>query len=255
MPRLYAALSDIGRRRTRNEDAFLALPERGLFAVADGMGGHAAGDVASRLVIEALRRTVLADSPPDDTSDEASLRAAFAAARDALLDAVRSTPNHADMGTTLAVVLLDADGLGATLAHVGDSRIYRRRGNRLELLTTDHTWVQEQVAAGMLTPAEARHHPHAPLLTRVLDARGGGAPDVARIDLEPQDTLLLCTDGLTGPLTDAELAALLAEPLDPDRLVRRLIDAANARGGPDNITAVVVRVAGDDAFAPLSSRP
>jgi PPM family protein phosphatase len=238
----FGALSDVGRRRARNEDAWLALPDRGVFAVADGMGGHAGGRVASRLAVAAVRAALDADGRDAVAADE--LAAAFAAAGASLAEAARATPAYAEMGTTLAAVALAADGSGCTVAHVGDSRVYRLRGRALELLTHDHTWVQQQVDAGLLTPSQARRHPRAPLLLRVLDARGGGAPDIAQIDLEPEDTLLLCTDGLSGPVFDEDIAAILARPLPPETLARDLIDAANARGGPDNITAVVIQPTG-----------
>jgi PPM family protein phosphatase len=233
--------SDIGRRRRRNEDALVALPAQGVFAVADGMGGHVGGDVASRLAVDALRRAMSANGPLRDDAASAALRAAFDGAAHALAEEAARTPRLAEMGTTLAVVRIAPDGSHALIAHVGDSRVYRLRNDRLELLTRDHTWVQQEVDAGRLTPEQARRHPRAPFLLRVLDAQRSAAPDMTRVDLLAGDTLLLCTDGLSGPLDEFEIAAILALPVPPEDVVCRLIEAANARGGPDNITAIVVR--------------
>jgi len=240
----YAFRSDRGLRRRRNEDALLASPERRLYAVADGMGGHAAGDVASALAIATLDAAFpRAPSPRIHAPSLASrLRAAFDAAQRALVSHARATPACRGMGTTLTALapLLSEDT--CVIAHVGDSRAYRLRAGTLEQLTHDHTWVQEQVDLGMLSPALAASHPFASMLTRVL---GGGAEpgpaDIEQVDAMSSDLFLLCTDGLSGPIGAADLEALLARDLALEELADRLVAAAYLRGAPDNLSFLLLR--------------
>ncbi|HUG40261.1 MAG TPA: PP2C family serine/threonine-protein phosphatase [Longimicrobiales bacterium] len=239
----FAGLTNQGRVRERNEDALLQRPERGLFAVADGMGGHAAGDVASRVAVDVLDEHTLAAGRDPGRADLAS---AIGAAHRAILRAARAEPQLHGMGTTLTALRIGSDG-SCTIAHVGDSRAYRLREGSFEQLTRDQTWVQEQVEAGALTPAQARRHPFAAVITCAL-----GIEDV-RLDiqlLEPPcaagDLFLLCSDGLTARLEDEDLADLLAGREDLEEAARTLVDAANAAGGPDNITVLLVRISADD---------
>jgi PPM family protein phosphatase len=238
-----AALSDRGRRRARNEDAFLLRTDARVFAVADGMGGHAAGDVASQLAIRCLSDAFPRPPSPHIRTATLSRRllAAFDAANDALLRHAAEHPECTGMGTTLTVVAALRAAPQCVLAHVGDTRAYRLRAGELMQLTSDHTWVQQQVDAGMLSPFQARHHPWAPLLNRVLGTPALGPADTCVVDAAPGDLLLLCTDGLTGLLDDADLVAMLARPLPLDEHVRDLVAAANLRGGHDNITVVLLR--------------
>jgi serine/threonine protein phosphatase PrpC len=252
------ALSHPGVRRQVNEDSYADRPDLGLFAVADGLGGHAAGQVASRAAIEALQTVVggaagfeeLARAGVDAVAVEPAsrLRDAFRIANHRIGLLVAATPDYHGMATTLAAVLLDRrldahDGhLDAVVAHVGDSRVYRWSGRGLERLTTDHSWVEEQVRAGAISTGEARRHPWRNLVTRAI----GGAPDVeaemSRISLEPGDRLLLCSDGLSAVLSDEEIAHLLGDGGPEDAVCEMLVHAANLAGGPDNITVVVVTV-------------
>jgi PPM family protein phosphatase len=235
------AHSDIGRRRNRNEDAVLVEPACRLYAVADGMGGHPGGDVASRVALDGLRS---AACPPGDAGDdEKLLRAGFTAAQATLAATAAARPALAGMGTTLTALQLDREGHTATLAHIGDSRAYLLRAGRLRRLTRDHTWVQEQIDAGVLSAAQARSHPWAPLLTRVLSTPDSVDPDVSRIELLPADVLLLCTDGLTGLVDEDRLAALLRAHDDPARVAQQLVHTANEHGGFDNISVIVLRSA------------
>ncbi|HET9949712.1 MAG TPA: protein phosphatase 2C domain-containing protein [Longimicrobiales bacterium] len=235
--------------RARNEDSFGLDPERGLAVVADGRGGHPAGDVASRLAteraLEILGRERRAASPRDP------LRAMAAAMRDAILEAherVRSQaergPGLEGMGTTLTALALDARAGLWVVGHVGDSRAYLLRGGALARLTRDDTWIQERVDAGELTPEEARGHPHAHILLQCLGLDETPVPQLVHGRIEPHDAFLLCTDGLTGMLDDAALEEVLASaPLDregPEPALRALLDAAIAAGGHDNVTAVLV---------------
>jgi PPM family protein phosphatase len=241
---IFGVLSDRGKRRVRNEDAVLALPEHGLFAVADGMGGHAGGDVASRLAVGALEAAWSA--PPTGGGTDAAqldrlLRAGFQAARDAIHAAAVAMPELAEMGTTLTAVALDASGMTALIGHIGDSRLYLLRGGELRQITRDDTWVQAQVDAGELTPRQARRHPRSAMLTRVIGMQENEPPAIAALTTLPGDTLLLCSDGLSGMITDEEIALLLARPDEPAVLATQLVGAANRRGGWDNISVIVLR--------------
>lgn len=230
--------SDRGRAREHNEDFLAVDEESGIFVVADGMGGHRHGEVASELAVGSIRHS-LARSAGDDPRD---LRRAIEDAHRELMRAVERDGALTGMGTT--VVTLVVRRRGAFLAHVGDSRAYRLRGGRLELLTDDHTWVNEQVSAGRLSRAQARSHPLRNVVTRAL---GGGpevAVDVRELSVAAGDLYLLCTDGLTSMVDDETIASLLAGGGEIDALCGALIDEANRRGGMDNITVVLLRVAG-----------
>lgn len=231
-----AARTDRGLRRARNEDAFALHADAGVYAVADGMGGHAAGDVASRIAVETLERAVAAapGAVPERLAD--SVRDANRAIR----EHADANPETAEMGTTLtALALADA---GFVIAHVGDSRCYRLREDALEQLTTDHTWVQAQVDAGILSPEQARHHPFGSVLLRSLGSADDVEVDTLSGPVRPGDLFLLCSDGLTGMVDDADLAAMLRQPIPLDALAEQLVEAANLRGGVDNITVVLARV-------------
>lgn len=241
-------LTDVGRQRSRNEDQFLVSVERGLFAVADGMGGHAAGDVASRTAMDTVDRMV--GPPESDVDPDARIEELVSAARQAnreiLADAER-TPERAGMGTTLTVFATLPDRPTRVVVHIGDSRAYMLRDRALTQLTTDHTWVQRQVELGKLTPRRARVHPYSSVLTRAL-----GAGEADRIDhlagvAKPGDLYLLCTDGLTTVLEDDTIESILNEDRDLVSAARELVDAANQAGGPDNITVVLIRAEAPNA--------
>lgn len=230
------ACSHLGRRRARNEDAFLSRPVHGLFAVADGMGGHPAGDVASRIAIETLDQMIVSDVTADPLEARAALTAACAEIHAELMEHALREPGDTGLGTTLTAVLIR--GARAVIAHVGDSRLYVLRGTTLVQATTDHTWVENEVAHGRLSRAAARRHPNSAVLLRVL----GGAhaePDILELPLDAS-RLLLCTDGVSNMLPDSELTTFVAQQASPAEIARRLCEAADARGGYDNSTAVVV---------------
>jgi len=244
-------LTDVGRKRKHNEDAYLVDAERGLFVVADGMGGHAAGEVASRITVESMQEFIAASDDQTDSSwpfgygnRTASggnrLSAAVEKANEKVMRAVASRPELKGMGTTVVAALVESQR--ATLVHVGDSRAYLFRDGELRRLTDDHSWVQEQVNAGILSEDEAKSHPLKNVVTRAL----GGSPhvsvDLIEVPLHPGDRFLLCSDGLTGMVTDEEIHGFFdAEPV-PETAVRRLVELANERGGVDNITAIVIDV-------------
>lgn len=238
--------SDPGRVRQQNEDHFLLDPARGLFLVADGMGGHAAGEIASELAARTVGEMLgeAVDRDTDEAEMEAALRASFAAAHRAIVAFCARSPRSRGMGTTLTTCILRASGT-FHLGHIGDSRAYRLRGGTLKQLTRDHTWVQEEVDAGRLSPAAARAHRHAHVITRALSAETRDEPDVLAGHTLPGDLLLLASDGLTGMLGDEEIAHILRGEGSLDERTEALVREANRAGGADNITVLLVRV--DDA--------
>ena len=244
-------ITDVGRKRRHNEDAYLLDVERGLFVVADGMGGHAAGEVASRITVESIQEYLaLRDDEGENTwpfgfnnrfSMEGNLLAtAIKKANERVIRAVQNRPELKGMGTTVVALLCDPER--ATLVHVGDSRCYLYRRGGLKRLTDDHSWVQEQVNAGILTPEEATSHPLKNVVTRALGGSPNVLPDLLEIPFEAADSFLLCSDGLTGMMTDDEISSILASEAPPESRVRTLVDLANDRGGVDNITVLLVDV-------------
>jgi serine/threonine protein phosphatase PrpC len=252
--------TDVGRVRKTNEDSLAVLDSvgleglaDGLFVVADGMGGYAGGETASRLTVEtvpAVVREVLAESDGRDAPDTLAeaLRESIAAANEEVWKRARAHPETRRMGTTCVAALV-ARGQAA-IGNVGDSRIYLLRGGELTQLTNDHSLVQEHVRQGELTAEEARRSRFRNVITRAIGIANAVQPDVDRIELQEGDTLLLCTDGLTNMVREPEIARLLAQTADAQETSERLVEAALRGGGEDNVTAVVVR---HGAFTPLPS--
>jgi PPM family protein phosphatase len=234
--------TDVGRLRTANEDAHLVRPD--VFAVADGMGGHAAGEVASQLAIWTISAVPdFSEVSPEDLPE--FLREQFNQANEAILADTLETPEHAGMGTTLTVLVFSADLEEASYAHVGDSRLYRCRDGHLEQLTRDHTWVQDQLDLGTITPDQARLHPLSSILSRALGTNDTTEVDIGSAEVRPGDTFLLCSDGLSNMLPDDTIEEILRGNTSAESLAEALVDEANAHGGVDNITAVVVRTLSD----------
>ena len=233
--------TDVGRVRRGNEDNLLVDAERGLFLVADGMGGHAAGEVASALAVETVTRTLTLTPKAGKAELGDALHAALRAAQHRIVKESQNNPRTAGMGTTLTACVLVPEG-EYHLGHIGDSRAYRLRQGHLEQLTPDHTWVQQEIDAGRLQTEAARTHPFSHVLTRVLSADAFQEPDLLSGTAKPGDLFLLATDGLTGMLEDVEIRDILAEDCPLSELVQRLIEQANAHGGVDNITAILLRV-------------
>jgi PPM family protein phosphatase len=225
-----AVLSDIGRVRSRNEDAFLIDDDASLYAVADGMGGHAAGDVASQTAIAAFHAAFL---------ETHSGIAAMKSANRAVFERAVAEPEKNGMGTTLTAVHIFGTAIFAT--HVGDSRLYLLRSGVLTQLTRDHTVAQDMIDQGTLTKHGAMQHPLSSMLTRSLGLRADVEVDVFEHDLLKDDLLMMCSDGLTGMITDEDLVEMLMRTKSLDDVAHDLINAANARGGTDNITALLVR--------------
>ena len=245
----YAA-TDVGPVRDNNEDAWFIDIDGGLFVVADGMGGHAAGEVASAIAVDTIRQILLDEGDPDETvlathvDDPADamrerLRYAMNQSSVAIRREVDSQPSYAGMGTTLVVCVVD--GETAHVAHVGDSRCYLYREGRLARLTRDHTVVQQEVDAGRLTPELARIVPHKNILTKSVGFHGPVDPDTSTRHVEAGDLFVLCSDGLTDPLEDKEIESLCGRTHIED-LAQTLLDEALRRGGDDNVTVVVVRI-------------
>src|SRR3954454_7842073 len=230
----FGARSDVGLTREGNEDALYAGPR--LLAVADGMGGHAAGEGASRVVIEAL--VPLDQSPPDGDLTEA-LRRAVETANGYLRDMVAADSALEGMGTTLTALLSAGQRLG--LVHVGDSRAYLLRDDELHQITHDHTLVQSLVDEGRITPEEATTHPQRSWITRALDGRGEIELDVSVREAHDGDRYLLCTDGLSGVVSEETMLEALRVP-DPQGACDRLVELALRAGGPDNITCIVADI-------------
>lgn len=248
-----AALTDPGRRRENNEDSLCAREDLGLFLVADGMGGHVGGEIASRLVVEEVERFVAgtvpghggADMPQQATAAGAGerLHAALIEANRSLAGKVARDASLNGMATTAVALLVDGEAVA--LAHVGDSRAYRYRLERLDRLTRDHSWVEEQIGAGLLTPDAALRHPWRHVVTRAIAGTTDIEVEVAELRLEPGDRLLLCSDGLSSVVSDEAIADAFQEGRPAADVCRELVRRANAAGGPDNVTVVLVDVHAD----------
>ncbi|MEY7973469.1 PP2C family serine/threonine-protein phosphatase [Saccharomonospora xinjiangensis] len=244
----YAAASDVGRHRGGNEDSAYATVR--LLAVADGMGGHAAGEVASAEAVTALEEldTRLADEDLGDVRLGEELAEAIGVAASRLDERVADDPALTGMGTTVTAMLWDCPRFA--LGHIGDSRCYQLRGDTLTQLTHDHTMVQALVDQGRLTPELAERHPSRSVLVRALLAGVPAEPDISEHAAEADDVYLLCSDGLTDVVKAPEIQRVLADVVtgaaSPDDAVRSLIDLANEGGGPDNITCVLAHVVEED---------
>ncbi|WP_236793949.1 Stp1/IreP family PP2C-type Ser/Thr phosphatase [Amycolatopsis sp. GM8] len=233
----YAVATDVGQRRDANEDSVYTSSQ--LLAVADGMGGHVAGEVASSAAIAAV--TELGERLGAGELDPAeALTETVTDAVQRLTDLAEEDPALLGMGTTLTAMLWD--GSRFVVAHVGDSRAYRLRDGELEQITRDHTVVQELVDQGRITPEAAMTHPSRSVLTRALQSGGHADPDVFAVDVKAGDRYLICSDGLSDVVPPDVLEETLGSVTDPDAVVLHLVELANAGGGPDNITCVVADI-------------
>ena len=245
-----SGLSDVGVIRSHNEDCFDIDPEHQVFVVADGMGGHSHGEIASRIAVEAIREfvsrtadeeaTLPFDLDPRLGRHSNRLKAAIRVAHEKVIKAIRQDATLHGMGTTVVGLLVDADS--AAIAHVGDSRCYRLREGKLELLTQDHTWVNEQVVAGFLSEEQARVHPLKNVVTRALGGDAEVDVDVREWRLTKGDLFLLCSDGLTTMLNDQEIFDRLKGDGRLEDLCGRLVRDANSRGGYDNVSVLLVKI-------------
>lgn len=243
-----AGLTDTGRRRLQNEDAFVCRPP--LFAVADGMGGAQAGELASRIAATTI------EDGGDVPRGEEGLAALVRAANQRVFERAASDPQAAGMGTTATVVVVDEAAGALTLAHVGDSRAYRVRDGVLEQLTSDHSLVAELVRNGRLTEEEAAVHPARSVITRALGTEPEIEVDTATFELQPGDLLLLCSDGLSSMVADAGIATLAVTAPGPAEATEALVTAANEAGGEDNVTVVAFEILdGDPPERPAPTQP
>jgi protein phosphatase len=245
------SLSDVGLKRPLNEDSFCSNDEEGLYVVADGMGGHAHGEVASRLAVETIEEFIELTSGDRDVTwpygiDESlslngnRLKTSIRFANQKLLDHAKSSVGCEGMATTVVAVLVE--GGVAEVAHVGDSRVYLIRDGRINRITSDHSWVNEQVLSGVIDSEQARNHPLRNVVTRALGGRPDLEVDVQSVKLESGDRLLLCSDGLTTMLVDDEILRIVLGGEAGVEQARELIEAANRSGGEDNTTAILLKM-------------
>jgi protein phosphatase len=230
----YAAASDTGRKRRRNEDSYVVAPP--LFAVADGMGGAQAGEVASAIAAN----TLLEDARGSGAGGAAHVVELIQTANLRVYERAHEDATASGMGTTMTVARVEEGGM-VVIGHVGDSRAYVLRDGTLEQLTDDHSLVAELVRRREISPDDAHEHPHRHVLTRAVGVRRAVDPDLAELTPAPGDVIVLCSDGLTTHVQDPEIAALVASEADLDEACARLVALANARGGEDNVTVALVR--------------
>ena len=230
----FGSRTDIGCLRDHNEDSLVVTPP--LFAVADGMGGHAAGEVASEIAVR-----VLSELAPEHPDGEALGRAIEEANR-AVIQAAREGRGRQGMGTTMTAAMLEGERL--VIAQVGDSRAYLLHQGKLQQLTRDHSLMADMIEAGQLTPEEARTHPQRSVITRALGSDAHLHPDIYEINVETGDRLLICSDGLSGMIFDDQIENTLRRVQDPQRCASQLVNEAIANGGHDNVTVIVADVTG-----------
>jgi protein phosphatase len=246
----HAALSDVGMKRAHNEDSYLVNPELGLFVVADGMGGHAGGETASRVAVVTIEQEILTAKtnrpdafrggvPLESAPLAEVVRDALEGACSAVFHAAHTDPALEGMGTTATAIVFNGNNVYA--GHVGDSRFYMVRDGQIQQISEDHSLVQEQVKAGILTPDQAKTSRFKNIITRSIGFEEDVLVDVLGVNLKPGDQILMCSDGLSNLIEDDELRdAVQGAPLD--EVPRNLIAMANSRGGDDNITVIAIQV-------------
>ena len=252
----HAGMTDVGCVRKHNEDNFLMSAELGLFIVADGLGGHAAGEVASQIVVESMgrfvndtveqERTWPVDYDASLSFNANRLKAAITLSDKAIAEDIRSNPERETMGSTVVAALVS--GSKATLAHVGDSRAYLLDPEGIRQVTKDHSWVAEQVANGILTPSEARVHPFRNVITQALGNGGDLDIEIQEMDLAESERLLLCSDGLSGMVPDQQIWEIVKQAGSLQSAAEALISAARAAGGEDNISVILLGIGSDEAL-------
>jgi serine/threonine protein phosphatase PrpC len=244
--------TDVGMKRRLNEDVYLLDEEAGMYLVADGMGGHAAGEVASRVATEEIVRTFKSGPNESDETWPEHWDTDLSATANLIVDSIVAGHHRVTMamnrdaelkgmGTTVVVAVHHPGDGKMVVCHVGDSRAYRYRGGDLSLLTSDHSWVHEQVEAGFLTEEAARSHPLKNVVTQALGGNSEPRVDVVEEEIREDDIYLLCSDGLNSMLTDDEIAAVLETSGSLEETCNQLIAEANERGGNDNISVVLLR--------------
>lgn len=247
----YKAVTDVGRKRKGNEDSLHVNPEQNLFVVADGMGGHAAGEVASKIAVDSINEFVCLTGGDEEITwpfglddsisyDGNRLKTAIKYANRKVLEATKERTEYEGMATTVAAVLVDSDK--ANVGHVGDSRVYLWREDAFTQLTSDHSWVNEQLLSGVLSAEQARTHPLRNVVTRALGGKNDLQVDIQCQEMRAGDILLICSDGLTTMVPDEDIADVFrAAAGDIEKTAQGLVDEANARGGEDNITVLLIQ--------------
>ncbi|QOV87929.1 Stp1/IreP family PP2C-type Ser/Thr phosphatase [Humisphaera borealis] len=240
----HFGLTDTGRVRAGNEDAWAADEAQGLYIVADGMGGHNAGEIASQMVVSSLPKLMQKRGgsvmPRTSAAIARRLRSAVSRLSRDVFEQASAEPHLSGMGATVVAVMIHAGE--AIVVHMGDSRVYLLRDGRLRLLTRDHSVIQILLDSGHITPEQAQFHPDRNRITASIGMPGDPTPDSRRVALRTGDRVLLCTDGLANMVDDLNICRIMGESATPEATCRNLIDAANAAGGDDNITAVVLEV-------------
>lgn len=247
-------VSDVGRVRTNNEDCFRIVEPLNLFVLSDGMGGEAHGEIASALAVETIVKhcmegrenpaaPLLGNSQPNWSAQTKRLFSAVHLANQKIFESAAEHPEQTGMGATITAAWIDDEKV--SIAHVGDSRAYLLRGGGLHQLTSDHSLVAEQVRRGILTAAEAEESEMQSVLLRALGAQPEVEVDAEEHSLFARDVMLLCSDGLTRMVTDPEIAGTLQVELDPTKAAERLVELANERGGIDNVTIVIMKLAAE----------
>jgi PPM family protein phosphatase len=252
MKMTFRGVTDVGRKRDANEDSFAVVPEDHLFVVADGMGGHAAGEVASRLAVAAIADFIASTRRDSEITwpyeydlsmpmEGNRLRTAIRLANQRILDTISQKKDLEGMGTTLVGAMVN--GHHAFVGHVGDSRAYLIRDGAITQITSDHSWVNEQVKLGFLSKSDANRHPFRNVVTRALGSREDVMVDISEHTLRPGDFLLLCSDGLNTMVDDETIVRTVLEHAgDVDAAASSLVTQANENGGEDNITVILIKV-------------
>lgn len=250
----YAGLTHVGMKRNHNEDSFLLVPEVDLFIVADGMGGHSSGEIASRIAVDEVAEFFRMTERDEEATwpykmdrarnyDENRLVTSVKLANARIFEQAQAEAKYKGMGTTIVTVFFH--GNTAYVGHVGDSRVYLYRQGQLRQVTEDHSLLNDYIKAKKLTPEEIENFPHKNVIVRALGMKDSVDVDVVREQPQPGDTFLMCSDGLSGLVTDPDMAQILATSGDDLNVAaERLIEAANANGGNDNVTVVLARHVG-----------
>jgi len=236
---MAAAVTDRGRKRTSNEDAFGLSVEHGVYVVCDGMGGAAAGEIASSLAVEEMMRILCERAAEDAAPLQQSAEEAVNSANSAIYSRAQRNARLSGMGTTLVGLIARENRVW--IVNIGDSRCYRLRKRRLEQMTVDHSLVDEQVRLGRMTPLEAQRSPLRNVITRALGTQPSVTADIRELEADPEDLFMLCSDGLTRELNDELIESMLSLDLKLEELCSRLVNAAKKAGGHDNITCLLVR--------------
>jgi protein phosphatase len=232
--------TDIGSYRSKNEDAFVLNPGLGFITVADGMGGSASGEVASRILVDTASSIFEMRAEQSETGISRLVQNIFQSANEKILSAARENPKHKGMGCTADVMAFDSRGY--VLGHVGDSRTYLLRQGKLRQITKDHSFIQDQIDHGLITPEEARKNAFRHVILRAVGVGETLAVDLIRGNYAPGDLFMLCTDGLTDMLDDSSILKILLLPIDSVEKIDKLVESANDAGGRDNITVILCEV-------------